>query len=247
MNNYSIFHTSHCGSTLLAGMLSESLPTLTEPDWSHRIHKHPGKKNTIEFINSNLTDNTLVKYSSAFCYVAPFVAGKKVFLYRTLQSHLEKMISNSNYLINNLDFVSEVLKCNFHKDLGYNYENLPYHDKLLTHALLWVDRYLHLKDCDDVLMIDSNNFLTDRVKTAQKICDYFDVEFKCPDILLNTEIDAKSSMFNHNSTPLNIKTKNVVGYVPRKISKTNPLFIKTKVEMIKSKYPFIPNELIYNT
>jgi AAA15 family ATPase/GTPase len=33
---YSIFHTSRCGSTLLACLLSKSIPTLAEPSWSRQ-------------------------------------------------------------------------------------------------------------------------------------------------------------------------------------------------------------------
>ena len=124
MSQYSIFHTSHCGSTLLASMLSKSIPTITEPSWSHRIHKQPGKTNTINFLSSNLVDNTLVKYSSMYCYVAPLVDGKKIYLYRTLQSHLEKMLSNSSYLIHNSELTTEVLKGNLHKDLGWDYSSI---------------------------------------------------------------------------------------------------------------------------
>ena len=105
--NYSIFHTSHCGSTLLAALLSQSLPTITEPRWSHQIKNHKSKEDIKKHIESNLIDGQLTKYSSAYTHVAPLVSGKKVFVYRKLNHHLQKMVSNPEYLHNNLNYIED--------------------------------------------------------------------------------------------------------------------------------------------
>jgi len=88
---YSIFHTSHCGSTLLACLLSKSIPTLTEPSWSHDIRFVDNLEDKIKLVEANHKENTLVKYSSLVCDVAPHITGKKVFLYRDYQDHINKL------------------------------------------------------------------------------------------------------------------------------------------------------------
>ena len=96
---YSIFHTSHCGSTLLACLLSKSMPTLTEPDWVHKaLHIH-NIEEKIKFINNRHKENTLVKYTSLICDVMPEVKGKKVFLYRNFEDHLRKLAEKPNFNI----------------------------------------------------------------------------------------------------------------------------------------------------
>jgi hypothetical protein len=85
---YSIFHTSHCGSTLLACLLSKSIPTLTEPDWVHDIVKIGSSEQRRKFAIKHAPDNVLIKYSSLVNDVAPFIEGKTVLLYRDLDNHL---------------------------------------------------------------------------------------------------------------------------------------------------------------
>lgn len=90
---YSIFHTSHCGSTLLSCLLSRSIPTITEPKWSHDIQFVDNIKDKLKLIEANHKKNMLVKYSSLVCDIAPYVKGKKVFLYKNFEDHLSKMRS----------------------------------------------------------------------------------------------------------------------------------------------------------
>jgi hypothetical protein len=75
----SIFHTSQCGSTLLGALLSKSLPTKNEPEWSHKIAE---QTNQLDFIKQNASDNEIIKYPSVYCYLMPQIEGKKVFIYR---------------------------------------------------------------------------------------------------------------------------------------------------------------------
>lgn len=88
---YSIFHTSHCGSTLLACMLSSSVDTVTEPKWSHEIRFTNDMAKKIQLIKDNHKDNLLVKYSSLCTEIAPNIDGKKVFLFRNILDHLNKL------------------------------------------------------------------------------------------------------------------------------------------------------------
>ena len=74
---YSIFHTSHCGSTLLASLLSQVVTTYTEPEWTHSA-----VKDCLTKLPTHLhADETLVKYPSIFCPHILKVPGKKVFLF----------------------------------------------------------------------------------------------------------------------------------------------------------------------
>jgi len=242
MSQYSIFHTSHCGSTLLASMLSKSVPTVTEPSWSHRIHKQPGKTNTINFLSSNLVDNTLVKYSSMYCYVAPLVGGKKIYLYRTLQSHLEKMLSNSSYLINNSEYTVEVLKGNLHKNLGCDYTGIKTSGHIKAHALMWVDRYLHINDSKDLFFVSSSDFLNDKQKIAKLVCDFFEIEY----IPVGDQFNAKLSGLNHNNIPISLADRELVNYEHKKTKPGNPLLVLNIINLIKNQYPDIPERMLFN-
>jgi hypothetical protein len=93
---YSIFHTSHCGSTLLACLLSKSIPTLTEPDWVHEIVKISERKERIKFAQDHAPENILIKYSSLVNDIAPYLNGKTVLLYRDLDDHLRKFSTYPN-------------------------------------------------------------------------------------------------------------------------------------------------------
>ena len=92
---YSIFHTSYCGSTLLACLLSKSVPTVTEPWWSHEIRKETNIDKKIDLHKYNHVYGMLVKYPSLTCDIAPYVNGKKVFLYRNFKDHIKKLNSNN--------------------------------------------------------------------------------------------------------------------------------------------------------
>ena len=96
---YSIFHTSYCGSTLLACLLSKSIPTLTEPNWVHKALDIHDIEEKIKFINNRHKENTLVKYTSLICDVMPDIKGKKVFLYRNFEDHLRKLAEKPNFNI----------------------------------------------------------------------------------------------------------------------------------------------------
>ena len=116
---YSIFHTSECGSTLLACMLSDSIDVVTEPKWSHEIRHTDDMDKKIELVNKHHKENLLVKYSSLCTEVAPYVEGKKVFLFRNILDHLNKIQVNKNeakfwlYRWNNLIESKDVLFMSF--------------------------------------------------------------------------------------------------------------------------------------
>ena len=100
---YSIFHTSNCGSTLLATLLRNSIETYSEPTWIDKIYL----QKTDEFLGEYNyekwddivkrkklfhKDNTLVKYPSYASFLSNMVSGKKIFLYRVTAENV--MFSN---------------------------------------------------------------------------------------------------------------------------------------------------------
>ena len=200
MSNYHIFHTSHCGSTLLSVLLSKSLPTLTEPDWSHQIRNYDSKDEAAFFIKNRLRDNQLIKYSSVYCYMAPLLDGKKVFLYRTLTEHLRKMASKPEYLKGSLEFgISNIAR--------FSHPQAPFSgledNFLLFHAYLWINRLLWIFETEDIALIDADEFLNNQQGVAKQVCDYFGVDY----IPVEIYGDVKKLGFNHNNLPINVSQK----------------------------------------
>jgi hypothetical protein len=191
--NYHIFHTSHCASTLLAALLSESLPVLTEPDWSHKIHEH----NNIDEVYRQLKDGELIKYSSVYCYLAPHIQDKKVFLYRKLGAHLEKMSTRIEYLIDNLEHANKIMGHNRHPRITY-FNQIDY---IMNHAVLWVERYFWMKECNRTAWVETNYFLQYKQETCETICNFFDIPYK--HIPVNFHV--KNFGLNHSNQPLKVE------------------------------------------
>jgi hypothetical protein len=190
---YSIFHTSHCGSTLLSSLLSKSIPTLTEPSWSHKLKD---KQDSISYINENHLSGQLVKYSSVYCYLMPQVEGKKVFLYRPLVSHIKK-------LKNSLDtpFHLSAMIPNLHNktkswDMGTTETTIQ--------TLLWMDRCFWAIDSKDVLLVNADELFDDQQKVAKKVCRFFEIEYT--PIEINYQV--KLANLNHSNEPINIDNVN---------------------------------------
>ena len=157
---YSIFHTSYCGSTLLACLLSKSIPTLTEPDWSHKAREINDLWEKVDFVKLNHPNNTLVKYSSLICEVMPHIEDKKVFLYNNFEDHLRKLQS----VIPSDDF-------NMH------YEGIE-----------WAKRFTWASLSNHALYLQSNFFLNNQQEACKLVCDHFDIEYKPIEIDFHVKI-----------------------------------------------------------
>jgi hypothetical protein len=155
---YSIFHTSHCGSTLLACLLSKSIPTLTEPKWVHEIVKIGLSEERHKFAQDNSPENMLVKYSSLVCDVAPFIGGKTVLLYNNIHEHLTKL--------NSVD-----KSCN-----------------LKFESFFWAQRMFNVMQSPDILLVESNSFLQDTEKTVKEVCKFFEIEYKPLDFKIDFHV-----------------------------------------------------------
>lgn len=197
----SIFHTSQCGSTLLGALLSKSLPTKNEPKWSHKIAE---QKNQIDFIKQNAKDNEIIKYPSVYCYLAPQIEGKKVFIYRTLISHLSKLKDSAD-----LGFhVSVMSKHPHQKTMKYEIEPIP----TLIQSLLWMDRCFWVIDSKDTLLINAKDLFEDQQKVAKKVCAHFGIEY----VPVEINYDVKMAQLNHTNNAIQLDN------VPVKVNFTEP-------------------------
>jgi len=198
---YSIFHTSQCGSTLLGALLSKSFPTKNEPEWTHKIHE---QENPLEFVKQNANDNQIIKYPSVYCYLMPQIEGKKVFVYRTLPSHLNKLKDSAD-----LGFHVSVMSKHPHwKTMQYEIEPTP----MLIQSLLWMDRCFWVIDSKDTLLINAKDLFEDQQKVAKKVCSHFDIEY----VPVEINYDVKMAQLNHTNDAIELNN------VPVKVDFTEP-------------------------
>jgi hypothetical protein len=186
---YSIFHTSQCGSTLLGALLSKSLPTKNEPEWSHKIAQ---QTNPLEFVKQNASESEIIKYPSVYCYLMPQIEGKKVFVYRSLYSHIKKLKDSSDLLFHlnamtpNLHFKTK------HWDMGTTETTIQ--------TLLWMDRCFWAIDSKDVLLINAKDLFEDQQKVAKKVCAHFGIEYVPAEI----NYDVKAAELNHTDNAIEL-------------------------------------------
>lgn len=186
---YSIFHTSQCGSTLLGALLSKSLPTRNEPDWSHKIAE---QTNPLEFVKQNASDNEIIKYPSVYCYLMPQIEGKKVFVYRSLASHIKKLKDSPD-----LVFHLNAMTPNLHRktqgwDMGTTETTIQ--------TLLWMDRCFWTIDSKDVLLINAQDLFEDQQKVAKKVCAHFGIEY----VPIEINYDVKTAELNHTDNAIEL-------------------------------------------
>jgi hypothetical protein len=184
-----IFHTSHCGSTYLASLLSKSIPTFTEPYWSESLNILKNEK------------NYLVKLPSRFCYFSVNLNNKKIFLYRNLKNHLQK--------IKNLD--SQIVFNDFYMNINIMLRNLndkskkitffEQHGKILNDiAYLWVDRINWIIDSKNTLIIKTKDLFLDLEKNLQKISNFLEINY----VPFKIDFNVKQYGLNGQNKPLNI-------------------------------------------
>jgi len=198
---YSIFHTSQCGSTLLGALLSKSLPTKNEPEWTHKIHE---QENQLEFIKQNASDNEIIKYPSVYCYLMPQIEGKKVFVYRTLTSHLSKLKDSADLKFH----VSVMGKHPHEKTMQYKVEPTD----TLIQSLLWMDRCFWVIDSKDTLLINAKDLFEDQQKVAKKVCAHFGIKY----VPVEIDYDVKIAQLNHTNDAIQLDN------VPFKVDFTEP-------------------------
>tara|TARA_R100000655_G_C2969642_1_gene190157 strand:- start:279 stop:1049 length:771 start_codon:yes stop_codon:yes gene_type:complete len=159
---YSIFHTSQCGSTLLATLLKNNKKTYAEPPWS-------GRMDMKDILSAE--DNTLVKYPSFTSLACRIIPGKKVFIFRSLQDHLEKITNTPAAMKQHLSF-----HYNFFKNIRNLFPDLVVDSDLKKLAFVWANIYLDVHHSPNVLFINANDLFLDSVVTLEKITNFFDMD-----------------------------------------------------------------------
>lgn len=155
-----IYHTSHCGSTLMATLLANSTTVYCEPPW------------TSSLLNGDLElDNVTIKFGSGWCPFSNQLPGKKVFLYRKLKHHLFKIKSSQ--------YIDRIISTKYEHHLKHIHPSLKecqFTTDLEKIAFMWLNNVQWISDVDDVLWIEANSFFKNKKETMDKVCDYFDLD-----------------------------------------------------------------------
>lgn len=155
-----IYHTSHCGSTLMATLLANSTIVYCEPSWSENL-----------LLNQDLEiTNVTIKFGSGWCPFSNNLPGKKVFLYRKLGHHLFK-IKSSHY-------IDSIISTKYEHHLNHCHSSLKefqFKTDLEKIAFMWLNNVQWIRDVDNILWIESNSFFKDKKETMDLVCDHFNL------------------------------------------------------------------------
>lgn len=235
-----IYHTSHCGSTLLVSLLKDITSAYSEPFWSHQVIHYD-----IDFFkNFDQYENGVIKLPSGLCQFAYQTQGKKVFLYRQLKQHLFKILSERRTYY--IDYYYSYFRKNIHPSLrSIEFDTI---DKM--NVFLWANRIMWISECSDISWIDANEFLANKKQTLDFVCEHFEIE-KVVDIEL-ADFHVKSIGMNHNNIELNkinlnmddaIRVQSDFGIISDEVCYNNSDIL----ELIKwtcDNLPFIPQYLL---
>lgn len=182
-----IYHTSHCGSTLLTAILAQNNIAFAEPNFSELIM--PSEQLGYSIDNSNYKQvvdylqytpkwaNVVIKFSTAGNMTSIFNKKKKVFLYNNLKRHMFKYINHrridnymNHYFKLYLNTPYPKLNFDFHKN-EKNQLNLNQ-----VSVFMWAYSMYWLLESENCLCVNSEEFFFDRVNTVDRICDYLELE-----------------------------------------------------------------------
>lgn len=235
-----IYHTSHCGSTLLISLLKDYTEAYSEPSWCHNVVRYD--LNFLEFISQY--NSGVIKLPSGLCNYAHQTEGKKIFLYRKLKQHLHKILSD--YRIDYIDYYYSYFRKNIHPSLkSIEFDTI---DKM--NIFLWANRIMWISECPDIAWIDSNEFLSNKKQTLDFVCDYFEIP-RVESIELSN-IHVKTIGMNHNNCALGdlspdlesgIRVQSDLGIISDEMC-YNDDRIRQLVEWTHENLPFIPQYLL---
>lgn len=195
-----IFHTSHCGSTLMASLLKSSSKVYTEPSWSHTFWD-PNNRTIFNRMMKEYDHGSVIKFPSPLCNYANNFPGKKVFLYRNLKRHLFK-IKHLRF-----SYYSNGMKSIINSYYDYNIRNchptlkgISFEDDLKKTIFMWANKIQWILESEDVLWIESNDFFHNKKETMDKVCNHFEVPFVTDFSLANVYV--KGIGMNHSDVQL---------------------------------------------
>lgn len=164
ININQIYHTSHCGSTLMATLMANSTIVYCEPPWSENILLNRDLEIPKDF------DNIVIKFGSGWCPFSNNLPGKKVFLYRKLKHHLFK-IKSSHYIDN-------IISTKYEHHLNHCHPSLKefhFQTDLEKIAFMWMNNVQWVREVGDVLWIESNSFFENKKETMNMVCEHFNL------------------------------------------------------------------------
>lgn len=220
-----IYHTSHCGSTLLTALLSQSTAAFAEPQFKDLIPNIDEVGYTITdrnlqsfydyIINVPRYKNTVVKLNSSLSFTSIYNSNKKIFLYNNLKRHMYKFINNEAINLYHPRY-TDFLTNHPHPKSHMSFE-LSDDRKLINlsqvSVFMWAHSMLWLLDSKNCLFINSEEFYFDREKTMQKICNWFEIDMP-KSLHSNYYIDKKkyfdtSNIIKHDEAYTNHSYKEV--------------------------------------
>lgn len=243
-----IYHTSHCGSTLMTALLRQSSIVYAEPSWLHQIVNDGNNKIVFNRVLKNYDNGVIIKFPSSLCNYSGHFPGKKVFLYRKLKHHLFKIKSSAQlpYIL------TTIYNYHFH-NCHSSLKEFKFDTDLEKIAFIWLNMisWILEVDNDSILWIESNNFFKDKKKTMDLVCDHMGVErIKNFEI---ANIHVKLLGMNGNDAPMNdiqvtISDKNrylypSYGVIEDDLCDQYPE-IRSLVEWIKNNIPSISSNFI---
>ena len=116
-------------------------------------------------------DNTLVKYPSYASFLSNVVSGKKIFLYRDLRDHMEKITSQDkgNTLFRRISYHYEIFK------LRNLYPDVKPKNDIQKMAFVWAHHLLDISKSQNVLFLKSNDFFLHPIEIVNKVTKFFDI------------------------------------------------------------------------
>ncbi len=196
INVNQIYHTSHCGSTLMATLLANSTIVYSEPSWANNLLFNKDLELTED------CNNIVVKFGSGYCPFVNNIPGKKVFLYRKLKHHLFK-IKSSSYMESVISSKYEHHLNNCHLSIDSN----QFKTDLEKISFMWLNNIQWIRENKDVMWIESNNFLKDKKETMDLVCDHFEIErvndFDLSNVYVKSlGINGKDTSVNETDLPI---------------------------------------------
>lgn len=198
----SIFHTSHCGSTLLISLLSSVCKSYSEPLWTHNLVRSGEHSLKLEYVDRD----AIIKYPSGLCHLSHQLPGKKIFLYRPLGEHIVKIDEGLQRWY--IDYYYEYMRTYCHPSLS---EINPVSD-LEKNAFMWLNRYYWVSSSSDFLHINAKKLFEDKVGTLGKVCKYLELP-PIKDYSIS-KIDVKKAGLNHSTVDVNQQISGITAIHP---------------------------------
>lgn len=237
-----IYHVARCGSTLLTSLLSTVTTAYSESSWSKSLLLGVDPYKNIESVYGSV-----VKFPSMVsCYPTNF-PGEKIFLYRPLAQHLCKMKSvDKRWIQSRLKTIDYIFKNYNHPKLS-EWKSKNDLDKI---TYMWLCSVFRMLDDPNILWIRTNDFLREKQKTLEIICNHFNLP-EVTDLSL-TDINVKKSGLNAKDVPIN-DAVNKIDYVEYVLPSYGIIEtelalydedIKKRIEFVGNIYPEIKNLLL---